>query len=102
MIMMIVSIPNQNIGEKISINLLEHKIAGCVQISAPVKSNYIWKGKIETANERLLFIKLLKKNRQKAENEIRRIHPYELPEIISIDISSSKQYKAWLSNVTSP
>ncbi len=100
MIMMIVSIPNQKIGEMISADLLENRIAGCVQISSPIKSQYIWQDKIETAEERLLFIKLPKNNRQIAENTICRIHPYDLPEIISIDISSNKQYKTWLSNVT--
>lgn len=95
MIMMIVSVP-VDAAENIAKKLLSKRIAGCVQILKSVESIYIWKGKLETADESILFVKLPKKNKSAAQEIIKEVHPYEVPEILSVDVSSNEDYRRWL------
>ncbi len=98
MIMMIVSVPAEA-AENIAEKLLSKRIAGCVQILKSVESIYIWKEKLETADENILFVKLPKKNKSAALKTIKESHPYEIPEILSVDVSSNEDYRRWLYEV---
>lgn len=100
MIMMIVSAP-ADAAENIAKELLAKRIAGCVQILKSVESVYIWKGKLETDDESILFVKLPKKNESAAQEIIKEAHPYEVPEILSVDVSSNEEYRRWLYEVAS-
>lgn len=94
------STPSRKEAEKISNELLENKLAACVQI-LPVSSIYRWKGRIERSKEYLCIIKTKKALYKKVEKIIKEIHSYEVPEIISCDISSaSKDYLVWLNKET--
>ena len=74
-------------------------MAGCVQIIGPVSSTYWWKNNVEAAEEWLCFIKSKKSLYDEIETTIRKVHPYETPEIIAIPlISGSKDYLNWLNN----
>ncbi len=87
----------KEIAEKIAQYLVEKKLAQCVQILGPIESIYRWKGKIEKAGEWLCIIKGKKANYKKIENEIKKIHTYEVPEIIAIPIiTGSNEYLKWL------
>ncbi len=84
-------------ADKIASHLLEKRLAACVQIF-PIKSYYRWKGKIENSSEFALFIKTKKPKYKDVEKEIKSVHSYETPEIISIPIlDGSKDYLSWLS-----
>ncbi len=75
--------------------LLKKRMVSCVQIM-PVTSRYWWKGKIESTKEYMLVMK--GKNSKKIENEIKKIHPYEVPEIIAFPVKKvNKEYKSWVS-----
>jgi len=86
-------------AEKISKKILEKRLAGCVQIIGPIKSNYWWKGKIETAEEWLLLIKSRREVFEELERTIKELHPYEIPEIVAVPIvTGNKDYLEWLKN----
>jgi periplasmic divalent cation tolerance protein len=78
--------------------LVRKRLAACVNILAStVQSIYRWKGKIETAKEYLLLIKTSQIRFASLEKEIRRLHSYEVPEIIALPIATgSKPYLKWL------
>lgn len=87
----------KEIADKIALSLVEKKLAQCVQIFGPVESTYRWKGRIERTSEWLCIIKTKKANYKKIENEIKKIHTYEVPEIIAIPIiTGSNEYLKWL------
>ena len=87
-------------AEKIAEELVENKLAACVQIF-PVSSIYRWKGRIDRSREYLCIIKSKRGLYKKIEETIKEIHPYEVPEIISFPISSgSKDYLEWLAEET--
>jgi len=84
-------------AQKIAKHLVEQKLAACVQITGPIESTYRWKGKVETANEWLCLIKTLATSFKKVEVAIKKLHPYEIPEIIAVPLTKgSKEYLKWL------
>ena len=84
-------------AEKIAQYLVESKLAACVQITGPITSIYRWKGKVENAQEWLCLIKTRDDLFKKVEAAIKKLHPYETPEIIAVPIvKGSKEYLKWI------
>jgi len=92
-IQVITTVPTEEDAERISEQLLEKRLAACIQ-KFKVKSSYLWKGRIEEGMEYILFIKTKRSLYSKLEKEILSIHPYEVPEIIALPIV--KGYSAYL------
>ena len=84
-------------AERIARALVEARLAACVQIVGPVTSTYRWQGKIETDDEWQCWSKTRGDLFARVEEAIRRIHPYEVPEILAIPVvAGSAAYLAWL------
>ena len=84
-------------AERISNKLLADKLSACTQIIGPITSIYKWQGKKIKAKEWLCLIKTAAVKYKKVEQVIKALHPYELPEIIALPISTgSKEYLNWL------
>ena len=95
--MVLTTVDKEEKADEIAKSLLEKKLAACIQIF-PIKSHYKWKGKIENSKEFLCLIKTKKSKYKQVEKEIKLVHNYETPEIISIPITNgSKGYLDWLS-----
>ncbi|MBO7431886.1 MAG: divalent-cation tolerance protein CutA [Elusimicrobia bacterium] len=91
-----VTVPNTKTADKIISCLLESKLVACVSIIPKIKSVYWWKNKICKSNEQLLVMKAIKSNFNKIVKEIEKIHPYEVPEIVCVDITANKNYLNWI------
>jgi periplasmic divalent cation tolerance protein len=91
-----VTVPNTKTADKINSCLLERKLVACVSIIPKIKSVYWWENKICKSNEQLLVMKAIKSNFNKIVKEIEKIHPYEVPEIVCIDITANKNYLSWI------
>jgi periplasmic divalent cation tolerance protein len=84
-------------AESIAQYLVEQNLAACVQITGPITSIYRWKGKVENAQEWLCLIKTRDELFEKVEAAIKKLHPYETPEIIAVPVvKGSKEYLNWL------
>jgi len=83
---------------KIGRALVEARLAACANIlQGPVRSIYRWKGSIESAREVLIMLKTSRKRFAALEKEIRRLHSYDMPEIIALPIErGSRAYLRWL------
>jgi periplasmic divalent cation tolerance protein len=89
--------PDATSAERIARALVEEGLAACVNILPPMRSIYRWKGKIEDATEQLLVIKSAVARFPAIRDRLRALHPYELPEIISVPIVDGlPEYLAWL------
>ena len=85
---------------KISNELVKTKVAACVNI-IKISSIYAWKGKIENTSEYLALFKTTSKNKKILKEKIKSTHPYDVPEIAEIDVTSiNKPYLDWLVNST--
>jgi periplasmic divalent cation tolerance protein len=84
-------------AQTIAQQLVEAKLAACVQITGPITSIYRWKGKVENTQEWLCLIKTQDDLYDKVEAAIKSLHPYETPEIIAVPIvKGSKEYLNWI------
>ncbi len=88
-------------AENIGRALVDGRLAACVQIVGPVTSIYRWQGKINTAQEWQCWAKTRRELYGRIEETIRRLHPYQLPEILAVAVTAgSVDYLAWLAEET--
>jgi periplasmic divalent cation tolerance protein len=100
-IQIVTTADDRNIVEKIGRDLVEKKLVACAQILGPTQSIYRWKGNVENASEWLLLMKSKASLYPAIEEEILRQHPYELPEIIAINIDKGHMgYLDWVASET--
>jgi periplasmic divalent cation tolerance protein len=87
-------------GRKIARSLVSKRLAACVNVVlSPADSYYTWKGKLEVAREYLLVVKTTKKNLANLEKEVKRLHSYDVPELIALSVAAgSNGYLKWLEN----
>lgn len=82
---------------KVSKILLEEKAAACCQLTGGVKSLYMWKGKIESSQEVILFVKTKMYLADRVEELILKNHSYQTPEIIQVNIDDGNiEYLNWI------
>jgi periplasmic divalent cation tolerance protein len=99
-VIIVSTFPNKIITKKIANQLVKQKFAAGVNITK-IDSVYSWKGKIQNDSEYLAFFKTTKKNEKTVKNEIKKLHPYDVPEIVEINVNSmNKPYLDWLVDST--
>jgi periplasmic divalent cation tolerance protein len=91
-------------AERIARALVQARLAACGNIlQSPVRSIYRWKEKIESAREFLLLIKTSRRRFSELKAAIKRLHSYEVPEIIALPIATGSQgYLSWLAQSIAP
>lgn len=101
-IVVYVTTPNTDIANKIAKNLVETRLAACVNIIQKIQSIYRWGGKIEKDEETLLIIKSRPELFNELSKAVKESHPYEVPEIIALPIiEGNKEYLDWIYGETS-
>ena len=99
-IIIVSTFPNKTSITKIANQLVKKKLVACVNIMK-ISSVYYWEGKIENQPEYLGLFKTTKKNQPVLKKELRKLHPYDIPEIAEINVDSINQpYLKWLVNST--
>lgn len=89
-------------AEKIATTLLERKLIACANILGPVSSRFWWQGKIDSAEEYMIFMKTKRELFDQVADNVKQLHSYEVPEIIALPIvEGAKPYLEWInSNLT--
>ncbi len=76
---------------------MKEKIVACSQIIKGIKSVYLWKNKIEKSKECLSLLKTSKSTFTSVREKIISMHPYQIPEIVSLDIEQIEtEYAKWI------
>jgi periplasmic divalent cation tolerance protein len=90
-------------AKSIAESLVRERLAACVNILPGLVSVYAWQGAVESSEEALLLIKTERESYPRLETRLRELHPYELPEIVAIDIARGlPDYLNWISLWLSP
>jgi len=91
---------NRETLARIATDLVENRLAACVQISGPVESIYVWNGSQQTGQEWLLVAKTSRSMFGQVSQRIRSIHTYDVPEIIAVPlVQVSESYQAWMESM---
>ena len=99
-VIIVSTFPSKQSVTIIANKLVKKRLAACVNITA-ISSIYTWKGKIENQNEYLALFKTTKKNQSVLKKELKKLHPYDVPEIAEINVESVNQpYMKWLVDST--
>jgi periplasmic divalent cation tolerance protein len=81
--------------------LVELRLAACVNLLPGARSVYRWQEAVERADETLLVAKTSQARYAELEAEVRRRHPYELPEIVAVHLASGlPAYLQWIHDST--
>jgi periplasmic divalent cation tolerance protein len=97
-IQVLTTVASEEDAERISIALVERRLAACVQTVGPIASRYRWQGKVEAAREWQCLAKTEATRYPEVEAAIRELHPYDEPEIVATPIvAGSAGYLAWVS-----
>jgi len=94
-IIVYITYSNEKEAKKIAMHLLKKKLVACANIF-PIKSLYWWKGKIQGEKEVVCIVKTKKQNWKKVKYEVKKIHPYECPCIMKINVGSNKEFNDWI------
>jgi len=97
LLVVITSLPSLEQAQTIARQLVENRLAACVQIQQGVNSIYRWDGKICEENEVLLSAKTSRALWEEIRGFIQNNHPYDLPEIIAFTPADyEQQYGQWV------
>jgi periplasmic divalent cation tolerance protein len=91
------TIGSNDAAEKLARELVERRLAACVNIIGPIRSIYRWQKTVHNDQEFLLVIKTTSERAAQLRSVIKELHPYELPECIDLAVEGgSQEYLAWL------
>ena len=100
-IVVLTNVPDILLARTIAHQVVDKRLAACVNILPMVQSIYHWQDKIESSSEITLLIKTRHSLYQELEYEIKTLHSYEVPEIIAINISDGLNvYFDWIARET--
>jgi periplasmic divalent cation tolerance protein len=89
--------PTAEAARQIGTALVEKQLAACVNLIPAVESIYRWQGKVESAAETLAIFKTSAAVCPNFERELTGLHPYEVPEIVSLEPAAvADSYAAWV------
>ena len=100
-LIVIITVPDDNLAVKITESLLQPQLAACVHALPLGRSTYRWQGAIQSSAEITLIIKTTRARYPELEAVIRRLHPYSVPEILAIPVDIGfSAYLKWINNET--
>jgi periplasmic divalent cation tolerance protein len=90
------TLPDEQTATIMIEKLLQKRLVACVQCHT-INSHYHWQDKVENSSEILLQCKTKKVLFEKIKSEIENHHPYEIPEIIMIELQGANAaYLTWI------
>jgi periplasmic divalent cation tolerance protein len=96
-ILVVTNVPDTDHAKAIARQLVECRLAACVNILPGVQSVYQWQGAVEEAGEVTLLIKTVRARYPEVESAIRSAHPYQVPEIVALPIEAGlPAYVDWI------
>ena len=92
--------PDTKTAQQIATTLVEQNLVACVNILPAVTSVYMWENSLQCEPEVMLMCKTKAQQFDAIKAQIENIHPYDVPEVIALDITQGNNaYLNWLNSV---
>jgi periplasmic divalent cation tolerance protein len=99
----LVTIDDIDKAAHIAHELVEKRLVACVNIVSGIRSIYSWQGRVCDEKESLMIMKTRRELFLELQAAVKELHPYEVPEIISLPIDQGfPEYLRWIDESTSP
>ncbi len=93
--------PDEDVAADLSRQIVEQRLAACVNRFGGLTSAYNWEGAFKEGTEVQLVIKTSATAVDALISTLNELHPYELPEIIAVPISAGHEpYLEWIREST--
>jgi periplasmic divalent cation tolerance protein len=100
-LLVITNLPDRATAERVADALVTEGVAACVNILAACSSVYRWEGKLNHTEEVPLLIKTTHAAYPQLEAALRKLHPYELPELLAVPVTAGlPEYLNWVESET--
>ena len=97
MLIVLTTCPALEAAEALAEQIVEARLAACVQVLPQMTSIYWWEGEMQKESEFLLLIKTVPDKWEELRDFITDNHSYDVPEIIAVASDQvSKRYDEWL------
>lgn len=94
--LVLTTLPTEGAAQRMGRDLVNRRLAACVS-TLPLRSTYWWKGRVESARETLALFKTTDARSRTLVQEIRALHPYEVPEVLVLRPADvNPDYLVWL------
>lgn len=92
--------PDEESTISVAEQLINKKLCACVSLTK-VRSLYNWNNKLEDQIEYIALFKTTSSTAEKLKSNIKRAHPYEVPEIVELKMNKvSESYLSWMAEAT--
>lgn len=95
--LLLTTVDNRKLADQLAHQIVELRLAACVNIIDRVHSVYRWKSNVETAEEILLMVKTSAERVPLLKEKILQLHTYELPEVVVLEVTDGTEaYLSWV------
>ena len=102
MLLVISTLSDIDKAKMLAHQIVSEHLAACCNIVPGITSIYRWKGELSEDQECLLIMKTGHSKYQQLEEFIQNHHPYEVPELIALPVTTGlDEYLSWVIKETS-
>ena len=92
-----ITAPTRAHALRIARALVSRRLAACVNCVPGIRSIFRWRGRVDACAETLLIAKTTARRLPALTAAVRRLHPYELPEVLALPTAGgSPAYLRWV------
>ncbi len=95
-VLVLITVPDREVARDLASALVERQLAAAVHISE-IESVYRWQGAVHQRGEYVLTVKTVAARFPDIESLVDKLHPYDLPPLLQIDVDKTKPaYADWI------
>lgn len=95
--MVLVTMPSEVLGASLARTLVEEHLIACASLVPQIRSIYRWADVVQDEHEVLLVLKTSVHNLEALKARIVSLHPYDVPEVVELDVKGGHQpYLDWV------
>lgn len=95
----ITTVPDENVAKTVIDTLAKKNLFACAQ-TKPIVSTYYWDKKWISEPEIEISFKHAEARTDQLHKALKEIHPYDVPQIISVHVDSDGEYKKWVESIS--